>query len=162
MNRSKSVRVLKNIFFIGTNEKHELFTHLTNKKINKENLYKKEIYISSQNKNVNFYYVPNNNIIPFNYEEIDLVIWCFDWSRIEESTKILTKYFKDIKEHDIFHIVIGFNWDGEEMKIYDQTKFSRLIEKQIDYDFFISFEDYTEEIYYKIKNYIRAINLNLC
>lgn len=162
MNSSKSVRVLKNIFFIGTNEKHELFTNLTKKKINKQNLHKKEINISGLNKNVNFYYVPDNNRIPFNYEDIDLVIWCFDWSKIEESTKILIKYFKDIKEYDIFHIVVGFNWNDDEMKIYDKTKFSRYIEKKIDYDFFISFEEYTEEIYYKIKNYIRAINLNSC
>lgn len=152
LRRTHTPRVAKNIFLVGANDKNELMDYICDK------IKKKTVW-----KGVNIYNVSYDKLPRINLSEIDIVVWCFDWNNLEDSCKVLKKYLRVLEGYDIFSLVVGFNWDGvTEEKLYDRTKFAKSINKIFDYDFFISFDDYSEEIRNLLKNYVRAKNLYHC
>ena len=152
LRRTHTPRVVKNIILVGVKDKDELMDYVCDK------IKKKTVW-----KGVNIYNVSYEKLPRINPSEVDIAVWCFDWDNLEESCKVLKKYLRVLEGYDIFSLVVGFNWDGViEEKLYDKTNFAKSINKVFDYDFFISFDDYSEDIIKLLKSYVRAPNLYHC
>lgn len=152
LRRTHTPRVVKNIVFVGTDDKDDMMDYICNK------IKKKTVW-----KGVNIFNIKCNKRPPIDPSQIDIVVWCFDWENLEESTKILKRYLRCLEGYDIFSLVVGFNWDGvAEERLFDKTSFSKKINPVFDYDFFVSFDDDMEDIRVLLKSYINANDLYRC
>jgi hypothetical protein len=152
LRRTHIPREAKNIVLVGAQDKNELMDYICDK------IKKKTVW-----KGVSIYNVSYNKCPSIHPSQIDIIVWCFDWDNLEDSCKVLKKYLRILEGYDLFSLVVGFNWDGViEEKLYDSTKFAKSINKIFDYDFFISFDDYSEDIRKLLKSYVKAPNLYHC